>query len=361
MTQVPLHPNHVALGAKMGPFGGWDMPIEYPAGTLAEHHAVRTAVGVFDVSHMGKLTLLGPDAAAFVNSVLTNDLGRIGPGQAQYSMLCNDHGGIIDDLIVYLVGDAEVRIVPNASNAATVAAALSAAAPDSVQVRNDHDVKGILAVQGPRSAAVLSAIGLPTDHEYMAFVDATWHGHLVTVCRTGYTGEHGYELVVETAGLVPLWEALLAAGRDADLLPCGLAARDTLRTEMGYPLHGQDISPDITPVEARTGWAVGWTKPAFAGRDALVAQKAAGAGRVAWGLRATGRGVPRPHMDVKDASGAVVGHTTSGTFSPTLQTGIALALLAPTVAAGDELVIDVRGRELAAVAQRPPFVTTSTK
>lgn len=360
MPDVPLHGKHLALGAKMGPFGGWDMPIEYAAGTLAEHHAVRTAVGVFDVSHMGKLTIAGAGAAQFVNATLTNDLGRIGPGKAQYSMLCNEQGGIIDDLIVYLVSDDEVRIIPNASNAPVVAAALRAAAPAGVEVQDHHMDKGIVAVQGPRSAAVLDEVGLPTSHAYMAFVDANWGGHEVTVCRTGYTGEHGYEIVAPNAALTAMWDALLTAGAAHGLLPCGLGARDTLRTEMGYPLHGQDIAPDITPVEARTGWAVGWDKPTFAGRDALIAQKAAGPSRVAWGLKATGRGVPRSHMDVKDATGAVIGHTTSGTFSPTIQTGIALALLSPDVSAGDEVVIDVRGRELTAVVQRPPFVQTST-
>ena len=360
MAEVPLHRTHLGLGARMGPFGGWDMPIEYTAGTIAEHTAVRTAAGVFDVSHMGKLTVSGPGAAQFVNMTLTNDLGRITPGKAQYSMLCNDAGGIIDDLIVYLVGDDEVRIIPNASNAPVVAAALSAAAPAGISIADHHHDKGILAVQGPSSTAVLDALGLPTSHDYMAFADAQWHGHDVTVCRTGYTGEHGYELVVANAGLIPLWEAILSAGAPLGLLPCGLGARDTLRTEMGYPLHGQDISPEISPVEARTGWAVGWDKPEFAGRAALVAQKAAGAKRVAWGLRATGRGVPRSHMDVKDAAGSVVGHTTSGTFSPTLQIGIALALLDPSVKAGDEVLIDVRGRGLAAEVVRPPFVAPST-
>lgn len=361
MADVPLHPVHLALGAKMGPFGGWDMPIEYSAGTVAEHTAVRTAVGIFDVSHMGKLTISGPGARDYVNGIVANDIDRIAPGQAQYSMLCNDAGGIIDDLIVYLVSDDEVRIIPNASNAPTVAAALRASAPDGIAVQDEHLTKGILAIQGPASAALLEAMGLPADHDYMAFVDAHWHGHALTVCRTGYTGEHGYELVVGNDGLAPLWNAAMEHGAALGLLPCGLGARDTLRTEMGYPLHGQDISPDISPVQARTGWAVGWKKPAFAGRDALVAEKAAGPSRIAWGLLATGRGIPRAHMAVKSQGGETLGETTSGTFSPTLQAGIALALLSPSVAEGDELVIDVRGRELPVRVVKPPFVAASTK
>jgi aminomethyltransferase len=361
MPEVALHANHLALGAKMGPFGGWDMPIEYTAGTVAEHTAVRTAVGLFDVSHMGKVRILGPGAYDFANSVFANDLARIKPGQAQYSMLCNESGGIIDDLIVYLVSNEEVRFIPNAGNASTVVAYLKKIAPAEIVIENDHLTQGIIAIQGPKSAELLKSLELPTDHEYMAFVDATWNGFAVSICRTGYTGEHGYELVIENAGLGSLWDTLLGNGETFGVLPCGLGARDTLRTEMGYVLHGQDISPDISPVQARTGWAVGWSKPAFAGQDALIAEKEAGPSRVAWGLLATGRGIPRSHMQVKNLAGEVVGETTSGTFSPTLQKGIALALLNSEVSVGDNLVIDVRGRDLEVVVARPPFVNATTK
>jgi aminomethyltransferase len=361
MSLVPLHETHLSLGAKMGPFGGWDMPIEYSAGTVAEHTAVRNAVGLFDVSHMGKVRILGSGAYAFANSVFTNDLDRIKPGQAQYSMLCNEAGGVIDDLIVYLVSDEEVRFIPNAGNASTVVAHLEKIAPSEIVIENNHLKQGIIAVQGPSASKVVSALGLPTDHDYMAFADAKWNDFEVSICRTGYTGEPGYELVIENAGLVPIWNALLAAGAEFGVLPCGLGARDTLRTEMGYVLHGQDITPEISPVQAKTGWAVGWNKEAFSGKDALVAEKTAGAKRVAWGLLATGRGIPRSHMQVKTASGEVVGETTSGTFSPTLQKGIALALLSPTVALGDTLVIDVRGRDLEVVVTKPPFVDATTK
>ena len=361
MSLVPLHETHLSLEAKMGPFGGWDMPIEYTAGTVAEHTAVRTAVGIFDVSHMGKVRILGAGAYAFANSVFTNDIDRIKPGQAQYSMLCNDAGGVIDDLIVYLVSDAEVRFIPNAGNASTVVAHLEKLSPGGVVIENNHLSQGIIAIQGPNTSKVVRALGLPTDHDYMAFVDEKWNDFAVSICRTGYTGEPGYELVIENAGLVAIWNALLAAGADLGILPCGLGARDTLRTEMGYVLHGQDISPDISPVQARTGWAVGWNKEAFSGKDALVAEKASGAKRLAWGLLATGRGIPRSHMQVKNSSGDVVGETTSGTFSPTLQKGIALALLAPEVSLGDTLMIDVRGRDLEVVVIKPPFVDSTTK
>jgi len=345
----------------MGPFGGWDMPIEYTAGTVAEHTAVRTAVGIFDVSHMGKVRILGTGAYEFANSIFTNDLDRIKPGQAQYSMLCNESGGVIDDLIVYLVSDTEVRFIPNAGNASTVVAHLEKLAPTGIVIENNHLNQGIIAVQGPNASKVLSALGLPTDHDYMAFADAKWNDFEVSICRTGYTGEPGYELVIENAGLVAIWTALLTAGADLGILPCGLGARDTLRTEMGYVLHGQDINPEISPVQAKTGWAVGWNKPEFSGKAALTAEKATGAKRVAWGLLATGRGIPRSQMQVKTVSGEVVGETTSGTFSPTLQKGIALALLSPEIALGDTLLVDVRGRDLEVVVTKPPFVTTSPK
>jgi len=361
MSLVPLHETHLSLGAKMGPFGGWDMPIEYSAGTVAEHTAVRNAVGIFDVSHMGKVRILGKGAYEFANKVFTNDLDRIKPGQAQYSMLCNESGGVIDDLIVYLVSEEEVRFIPNAGNASTVVAKLEKLAPAGIVIENNHLKQGIIALQGPNAGKVLASLGLPTDHDYMAFADAKWNEFEVSICRTGYTGEPGYELVIENAGLVPIWNALLAAGESLGILPCGLGARDTLRTEMGYVLHGQDISPEISPVQAKTGWAVGWNKPEFEGKDALTAEKAAGPKRVAWGLLATVRGIPRSHMQVKTTSGEVIGETTSGTFSPTLQKGIALALLSPEVALGDTLVIDVRGRDLEVVVTKPPFVDSTTK
>jgi aminomethyltransferase len=276
-------------------------------------------------------------------------------------MFCNENGGIIDDLIVYLVSDAEVRFIPNAGNASTVVAELEKILPAGLTLENNHLKQGILAIQGPKSADLVKALGLPADHDYMAFADATWNGHALTVCRTGYTGEHGYEIVIGNEGLAALFDAVLAAGDAFGLLPCGLGARDTLRTEMGYPLHGQDISPTISPLEAKIGWAVGWKKDKFAGRDSLVKEKEAGPKRVAVGLLANDRGIPRGHMQVKNAAGEVIGETTSGTFSPTLQKGIALALVSPGVNEGDQLIVDVRGRDLSVTVTKPPFVTPSTK
>src|SRR5918997_888166 len=346
----PLHDRHVAAGAKLADFSGWSMPIEYVGGgVLAEHAAVRSAVGLFDVSHLGTATVRGPGAVAFVDSCLTNDLSRIGPGQAQYTLCClpdgdPQAGGVVDDLIVYLHGPDDVLLVPNA---AEVLRRLADEAPAGVRVTDRHAEVAVLALQGPRALQVLELLGLPGELSYMSFVTGTGAGGAeVTVCRTGYTGEHGYELLVDAAHAGDLWDAVMEAGQDQGIRMCGLGARDTLRTEMGYPLHGHELSHDITPNQARSGWAVGWKKPAFWGRAALLAEKEAGPARLLWGLRAEGRGIPRPGMVVLDAAGERVGEVTSGTFSPTLRTGIALALIdaAAGVAAGSALAVDVRGR-----------------
>jgi aminomethyltransferase len=358
----PLHDRHVAAGAKLADFSGWSMPIEYAGGgVLAEHAAVRTAVGLFDVSHLGTGTVRGPGAAEFVDRCLTNDLSRIGPGQAQYTLCCTEDGGVVDDLILYLHGPDDVLLVPNAANAAEVFARLAAQAPDGIEITDQHEQVAVLAVQGPCSPQVLAAVGLPADLPYMSFTGGD--GDEVTVCRTGYTGEHGYELLVPAGRAPELWDALLAAGEPEGIRPCGLGARDTLRTEMGYPLHGHELSREITPNQARSGWAVGWKKPRFWGREALLAEKEAGPPRLLWGLRASGRGIPRPGMAVLDADGAHVGEVTSGTFSPTLRTGIGLALLdtAAGLAEGAEAVVDVRGRPQPVEVVRPPFVPSHVR
>jgi aminomethyltransferase len=362
----PLYDRHVALGAKLADFGGWEMPIEYPGsggGVLKEHAAVREAVGVFDVSHLGKATVRGPGAREFVNACLTNDLRRIAPGQAQYTLCCTESGGVVDDLIAYLVSDDEVFLVPNAANTAEVVRRLAAAAPEGVEVVEQHRDFAVLAVQGPRSADVLGRLGLPAEQDYMAYVDAQWQGRPVRICRTGYTGEHGYELVPAWQDAPALWDAIVEEVRALGGLPAGLGARDTLRTEMGYPLHGHDLSLDITPLQARAGWAVGWKKDAFWGRDALLAEKAAGPARVLRGLEAQDRGIPRPHMVVRTASGDEVGEVTSGTFSPTRRVGIGLALISADagVEDGDELELDVRGRRSAVRVVRPPFVPSHVR
>jgi len=358
----PLHSQHVAAGAKFAAFGGWSMPLEYAgAGILAEHIAVRSAVGIFDVSHLGKAAVIGTGAADFVNRCLTNDLGKISPGQAQYTLLCSDDGGVVDDMIAYLRAADDVLLIPNAANCERVVDLLAAAAPADVTVANQHEEFAILAVQGTESDEVLTAAGFPVGHDYMSFVVVQHVGTFMTVCRTGYTGERGYELIMPADAAVGVWEMLADAGAPYGLQPAGLGARDTLRTEMGYPLHGQDLSPEITPVQARLGWAVGWKKESFIGDAALRAEKERGPHRILRGLKATGRGIPRPGMIVRDPNGDQVGSVTSGTYSPTEKTGIALALLKPDLADGDGVIVDIRGRHEPFVIMKPPFVTPGVR
>jgi aminomethyltransferase len=356
LHRSPLHERHVALGAKLAPFGGWEMPLAY-AGTIEEHNAVRNGVGVFDVSHLGKGRVSGRRAREYVNATLTNDLARIDEGQAQYTLCCDETGGVVDDLIAYLHSDDDVFLIPNAANTAEVVRRLQASAPSGVEVVDLHRSLAVLAVQGPRSAEMLEALGLPTGHGYMSFVPSDWNGRPIIVCRSGYTGERGYELLPRWEDAATLWDALL----DSGVTPCGLGARDTLRTEMGYPLHGQDLSLEVTPVQARLGWAVGWDKPHFWGRDALLREREAGPKRRLWGLQARDRAIPRHDMRVLSGHGVPIGVVTSGTFSPTLRTGIALALLDRGVAEGDMVSVDIRGRAAAMQVVKPPFVSASTR
>jgi len=362
LLQSPLHDRHVALGAKFAEFGGWSMPLEYPSGVVKEHTAVRESVGVFDVSHLGKLMVTGPLAAAYINATLSNDLGKIRHGKAQYTLCCDaETGGIVDDLIAYLHDDEHVLLVPNAANSAEVARRLVAQAPEGVKVLDHHRQYAVLAVQGRNSDEVLDAIGFPSGHEYMSFAEAEFEDTGVVVCRTGYTGERGYELIArnEVAGL--LWDRLLAAGDPYGILPCGLGARDTLRTEMGYPLHGQDITIDVTPNQGGLGWAVGWKKDAFWGRDALMKEKEAGPQRKLRGLVALGRGIPRPGMIVNLVSDVPLCEVTSGTFSPTLKKGIGMALVPAFVDPEAELGVQIRTRREIFASAKLPFVDTSVR
>jgi len=361
LLQGPLEDRHRELGAAFAEFGGWLMPVSY-AGTVAEHNATRSTVGLFDVSHLGKALVKGPGAAAYVNSALTNDLGKIGPGKAQYTLCCTESGGVIDDLIAYYVSDDEIFLVPNAANTAAVVAALKERAPEGLTITDEHRSYAVLAVQGPRSAEVVGGLGLPTEMDYMGFADAEFAGVPVRVCRTGYTGEQGYELLPpwDRADVVfdALVEKVTAAGGEL----AGLGARDTLRTEMGYPLHGHELSLDISPLQAGCGWAIGWKKDAFWGREALLAEKEAGPARRLRGLKAVGRGVLRADLTVLDGD-RPVGVTTSGTFSPTLKVGIGLALIdsAAGIADGARVTVDVRGRALECEVVKPPFVEAKTR
>ncbi len=346
----------------MADFGGWLMPIEYPgAGVLAEHAAVRERVGLFDVSHLGKASVEGVGALDFLNTQVSNDLNRIVDSQAQYTMLCNPDGGVVDDLIVYRNSADDLFLIPNASNTTEVVRIIEAAAPAGIEVKNLHERHAVLALQGPKAAAVIESLGVTPTMDYMAFAHVVIAGCDVIFCRTGYTGEHGFEILPSWEDASKVWDVLVSAMQPYDGLICGLGARDTLRTEMGYPLHGHELSLEITPVQAGSTWAVGWKKESFRGSDVLRAEKENGPKRILRGLQSTDRGIPRAGMDVKSSSGEVIGTITSGTFSPSLKKGIALALLQPSYVIGDSVVIDVRGRESIATVVALPMVESHVR
>jgi aminomethyltransferase len=346
----------------MADFGGWSMPIEYPGGgVLAEHTAVRERVGLFDVSHLGKASVVGNGALDFLNHCLTNDLNKIEDGSAQYTLLCAPNGGVIDDLIAYRNSSSDFFLVPNASNTSDVVKVLQEQAPPGVEVKNLHNDFAVLAIQGPLAPQVLAQLGVVTDIDYMAFTHVTISGADVIVCRTGYTGEQGFELLPRVEDASRVWDAITDVIATMGGLVCGLGARDTLRTEMGYPLHGHELGLQITPVEASAGWAIGWKKASFIGSEILKDQREKGASRKSFALKSLDRGIPRAGMVVKDINGSTVGEITSGTFSPTLKVGIGLALLKSDIEIGQKLIIDVRGRDSQCEVVKLPFVTSHVR
>jgi aminomethyltransferase len=362
MKISPLNQKHLELKAKMADFGGWMMPIEYPgSGVLAEHNAVRERVGIFDVSHLGKASVTGVGALSFLNQCLTNDLTKVADGSAQYTLLCTPQGGVVDDLIAYRNSETDFFLVPNASNTSEVVSVLQQHAPSEITVTNLHSEYAVLAVQGPMAPKVLEALGVNTDIDYMAFTHVSIAGADVILCRTGYTGELGYELLPRVSDALIVWEALVAAIAPFDGLVCGLGARDTLRTEMGYPLHGHELSLSISPIEASASWAVGWSKESFIGSDVLAAQKNGAVQRKSVAIKSSDRGIPRAGMSVKNSAGQIIGEVTSGTFSPSLKHGIALALVSKDVVVGDQLVVDVRGRDSHCEVVKLPFVTSHVR
>jgi aminomethyltransferase len=340
----PLDATHRALGAKLVPFGGWDMPLQYPSGTLAEHRACRTGAAVFDVSHLGTVRVTGSHAYDRLQAMLTNDLGKIRPGRAQYTHLLHEHdGSVLDDIIVWWVSSERFDVMPNASNTSRVVDAIGGA-----------DVTGeraVLAVQGPDARERLSTVA-PVAAEVgrfdVAVVDLL--GEACTVAGTGYTGEDGVELAVPATHAPAVWDAVVAAG----ITPAGLGARDTLRLEAGLPLHGHELGPGITPLQAGLGWVVGWDKGDFRGRHALEAERAHGVARRLRGITVEGRRPPREGQPVL-IDGTPAGTVTSGNFSPMLEQGIALAFLPPDVEPGARVEIDQRGTLAPGVVVKPPF------
>jgi aminomethyltransferase len=364
LRRTALTAHHEAAGAKLASFAGWSMPIQF-GGTIAEHEAVRNDVGIFDVSHLGSVWLDGLGALPTIAATFTNDPGALPVGGSQYTLCCDERGGIVDDLIVYRVTEGRWLAMPNAANTAAVVAALHDAADrrDDVTIRDESASWAILAVQGPASLdlvdRVLAPLGAPPAAEvpHLGTVEVTTEQGPVLLCRTGYTGEVGAELVVPNTLAAQLWEATLAGGA----VPCGLGARDTLRLEMGYPLHGNDLSTDVSPFEARLGWAVKLDREGdFRGKPALEKAKKAGPARRLLGLRVEGRRPPRAGMRVSEGA-MQVGVVTSGSFSPTLGCGIGLALLDDPVGPGDGVEIDVRGTEVAAEVVKPPFLARDPK
>jgi aminomethyltransferase len=361
LKRTPLEPEHRELGAKLGAFAGWLMPIEY-AGTLSEHRAVRDRVGIFDLMHLGKITMEGPAALEAIQRAVTNDVAKAEVGEAQYNMVLNERGGIVDDILVYRLGQERYFVVPNAANTEKVHAILLQEADGKVDVVI-HPDWCFLAVQGPLSPEVVGGLFPEAgDLTYMRCTEVGYRGERLVLSRSGYTGEVGFELFPPETVAHELWAELVEAGEPFQMEPCGLGARDTLRLEMGYPLHGQDISEERTPLEAAAAWAVSLDKGDFRGRDALLKQKEEEIPARLRGLRMKDRLIPRPHYPVL-ADGERVGETTSGTFSPTLRIGIALGYLSPRdrFAAGDEVEVEVRGRRGTAVVSKPPFVDRSPR
>jgi len=354
----------------MADFGGWMMAIEYPSpsGVLAEHNAVRSSVGLFDVSHLGKISITGEGAAAFLNRVLTNDLSVVKAGEAQYSLICSDDGGVIDDLIVYLISESELFLVPNAANCLQVYQVISTLAPKNISVTNLHDHYGVIAIQGPKSREVLHSLAMRSDIEYMNFAQIEVENEKVIICRSGYTGELGFELIAPCKGssaefFHKLWSDLLVKVNQEGGLVAGLGARDTLRTEMGYPLHGQELSHEINPIEAGAKWAVAFDKEDFLGKSALVSYLKNSKQRKSFAIKALDKGIPRRGMAILK-NGEVVGQVTSGTFSPSLKVGIGLALLdigEMKFSIGDQLEIDIRGRSSAIEIVKLPFAPSKVR
>lgn len=346
MRTSPLAAAHRSLGAKMVPFGGWEMPLSYAQGTIAEHTACRSDAVAFDVSHLGTVRVSGPSALERLQAALTNDLGKIAPGRAQYTHLLDEaDGSVLDDIIVWWVADEVFDVMPNASNTERVVNAIGG---DDVTT-----TRAIIAVQGPAARRRLAEIA-PEAAAIGRFRvgTAAIAGAECTVAGTGYTGEDGVELAVPAELAAVVWEAVIGTGA----VPAGLGARDTLRLEAGLPLHGHELGPGITPLQAGLGWVVAWDKPGgFRGRGALVAERDRGVARRLRGLAVAGRRPPRAGQAVL-RDGTAVGEVTSGNFSPVLGHGIALAFLPPALEDGIDVAIDVRGDIVPATVVRTPFV-----
>ena len=361
LKKTPLHDEHARFGAKLVDFGGWSMPVQY-TGILDEHHAVRTALGVFDISHMGQFFAEGPGSTAWLQHLLANNVERLDVGECQYTFLLTEKGGVIDDLIVYRLGDERYLLVVNAAKIDEDFAWMQAHPGEGVAFENASDAYAGLAVQGPKSAQLFDAFfdgkySRPARNEILRIeID----GFEYFIARTGYTGEDGFEVFCAADRAVKSWNDILERGAQFGIKPCGLGARDTLRLEMCYPLNGSDLSPDTTPLEAGLAFFVDLQKPGFIGRDALLAQKESGIARRLVPFKMNGASPPpRSHYGVFK-NGEKIAETTSGSLSPTLKIGIGMAYV-PTKFAriGEEIEIDIRGRKFPATIEKKPLLRRS--
>ncbi len=362
LKKTPLNEVHRELGGRMVDFGGWDMPVQYPAGVIEEHMRCRTASGLFDVSHMGEIWVEGPDAIAFVNRLTTNDVTKLVDGQAHYSALTNSNGGVVDDLLVYRFSHDKLLLVVNAGTTDKDWAWIKShhSEHDDLGLRNASDEYCQIAVQGPNATGILQKL-TDTDLEpikYYHFTEGRVDGVRSIISRTGYTGEDGFEIYAEPEYAVQLWNKLLDAGNYGDeggILPCGLAARNTLRLEAGMSLYGHELGDDITPLEAGLGWITKLSKGEFTGSHKIAAQKVAGLKRKIVGFEMTEPGIARDGFDIY-VGGEKAGVVTSGSPAPYLKKNIGLAFLPPQFAnIGQEIKIDVRGRHVAAKVVPTPF------
>lgn len=354
--KTPLYETHVKAGGKMVPFAGYLLPVQYTAGVMKEHMAVRTQAGLFDVSHMGEILCEGKDALANLQQLLTNDFTNLKDGQARYSPMCNEKGGTIDDLIVYKIADEQYFIVVNAANKDKDFQWMCAHQFGEVELTDVSDEYAQLALQGPRAMEILRKVTredfIPAKY-YHAVFEGVVAGIPCIVSKTGYTGEDGVELYVDSSYAEKLWNALMESGESEGLIPCGLGARDTLRMEAAMPLYGQEMDEEVTPLETGLGFAVKMAKEDFIGKSAL--EEAGVPKRIRVGLKVTGRGIIREHQDVF-FDGAIIGHTTSGTHCPYLGYPVAMALVdAGHSEIGTQISVEVRGRKVEAEIVALPF------
>lgn len=357
LKRTPLFPIYAEYGARIIDFGGWELPVQF-TGIQKEHDAVRQQAGLFDVSHMGEVRIQGSDAFPCLQHLTTNDVAKLAPGQCQYSLLCYPDGGVVDDLLVYKLSDHDYMLVINASNIEKDIAWLQQHLTGEVELTNVSEETALLALQGPKAAHILGKLTdapIQTLKTFHFLNEVNVAGVSTLLSRTGYTGEDGFELYVDQKDAITLWRKLLEAGEEHGLIPTGLGARDTLRFEARLPLYGQELSPEISPLEAGLSYFVKQDKGDFIGREALLEQKANGLPRKLVGIEMQERGIPRPHYAVY-AEGKQIGEITTGTQSPTYKTNVGLALIDSTYSAlGTEVFVEIRGTQVKASVVSTPF------